>query len=79
MRLILLLIQLLMGISTNLYLPAIGTAGLLLLEVSGDNRVPAPPPKMMAMVDLDISKLFGLWAFLVDINELMILILEGLM
>jgi hypothetical protein len=43
-------IQLEMGISTSLYLPAIGTAGLLLLAVNGKRRVPAPPPKIMAKV-----------------------------
>jgi hypothetical protein len=38
--------QLEIGISINLYLPAIGTAGLLLMEVKGYNLEPAPPPKM---------------------------------
>jgi len=37
-----------MGISTNLYLPAIGTAGLLLDAVNGYNLVPAPPPRITA-------------------------------
>ena len=37
-----------MGISTNLYLPAIGTAGLLLVEVSGESLDPAPPPNITA-------------------------------
>ena len=40
--------QLDMGISTNLYLPAIGTAGLLLVEVSGESLEPAPPPNITA-------------------------------
>jgi hypothetical protein len=35
-----------MGISTSLYLPAMGTAGLLRLVVNGCNLVPAPPPKI---------------------------------
>jgi hypothetical protein len=47
-----------MGISTKRYFPAIGTAGLLLDEVSGDKRVPAPPPKITAttflLIDDDI-------------------------
>jgi hypothetical protein len=42
------------GISTNLYLPAIGTAGLLLVDVSGDSLVPAPPPNMIAIIFLFI-------------------------
>ncbi len=54
-----LLMQLLMGISTNLYLPAIGTAGLLREAVSGYNRVPAPPPKMTASVDFDRELING--------------------
>ena len=45
------LIQFEMGISTNLYLPAMGTAGLLLLAVKGYNLDPAPPPKTMAITD----------------------------
>ena len=45
--------QLLMGISTNLYLPAMGTAGLLREAVNGDNLEPAPPPKMTATTDCD--------------------------
>ena len=51
---ILLLIQLLMGISTNLYFPAIGTAGLERVEVKGDKRLPAPPPRMTATTDVEI-------------------------
>ena len=39
-----------MGISTNRYLPAIGTAGFDLLAVSGYNLDPAPPPKIMETV-----------------------------
>jgi hypothetical protein len=47
--------QLEIGISTNRYLPAIGTAGLLLVDVNGESLVPAPPPKMIAMTFLFIS------------------------
>ncbi|WP_458434882.1 hypothetical protein, partial [Pseudomonas aeruginosa] len=53
MRLILLLIQLLIGISTNLYFPAMGTAGLDLLAVRGNKRVPAPPPRITATTDFE--------------------------
>ncbi|CAD0218891.1 protein of unknown function [Chryseobacterium sp. JV274] len=35
------------GISTNLYFPAIGTAGFDLEYVNGNNLVPLPPPKTM--------------------------------
>src|SRR5712671_6472678 len=38
------LIQLEMGMSTNRYLPARGTAGLARSLVSGNRRVPWPPP-----------------------------------
>mgnify|MGYP006898478823 CR=1 FL=1 len=41
--------QLEIGISTRRYLPAIGTAGLLRVAVSGERRVPAPPPKITAI------------------------------
>jgi len=41
------LIQLEIGISTNLYFPAIGTAGLDLVAVSGYNLDPCPPPKII--------------------------------
>ena len=54
MRLILELIQLEIGISTKRYLPAMGTAGLLRLAVKGYNLVPAPPPKIMERVLLEI-------------------------
>ena len=43
-----LLMQLLTGISIRRYLPANGTAGLARIFVSGYNRVPAPPPRMIA-------------------------------
>jgi len=42
--------QLLIGISTSRYLPPSGTAGLARSFVSGNKRVPAPPPMMMARV-----------------------------
>src|SRR5664280_1329868 len=38
--------QLEMGISTRRYLPASGTAGLARSLVSGNRRVPCPPPMM---------------------------------
>jgi hypothetical protein len=53
------LIQLLIGISTNRYLPAIGTAGLERLAVSGYNLVPAPPPRITATTELDNENIFG--------------------
>jgi hypothetical protein len=54
MRLMFELIQLLMGISTNLYLPAMGTAGFERLAVNGYNRVPAPPPNITAKTDVEM-------------------------
>src|ERR1700750_1115213 len=51
MRLISELIQLLMGISTSRYLPAIGTAGFERAAVNGYNLVPAPPPRITAITD----------------------------
>src|ERR1700760_1974666 len=36
-----------MGISTKRYLPAIGTAGFERVAVSGDKRLPWPPPSTM--------------------------------
>ena len=50
--LMLLFMQLLIGISTSRYLPAIGTAGLLRDSVSGNNLVPDPPPNITATTDL---------------------------
>lgn len=44
------LMQFEIGISTKRYFPAIGTAGLLRLAVSGYNLVPAPPPRIIANV-----------------------------
>src|SRR5580692_9174066 len=42
--------QLLMGISTIRYFPPSGTAGFERSMVSGNRRVPAPPPMMIASV-----------------------------
>src|ERR1041385_2237991 len=44
MRLRFELMQLEIGMSTSRYLPASGTAGLARSFVSGNSRVPAPPP-----------------------------------
>jgi len=41
-----------MGMSTKRYLPAIGTAGLLLLAVNGYNLDPDPPPNTIEITDL---------------------------
>jgi hypothetical protein len=46
------------GMSTNLYLPAIGTAGFDRLAVNGNKRVPAPPPKITDNICLLIDLLF---------------------
>ncbi len=46
MRRIAELMQLDIGMSTRRYLPASGTAGLARSAVSGNSRVPAPPPMM---------------------------------
>jgi hypothetical protein len=54
------LIQLEIGISTSLYLPAIGTAGLLLAAVSGYNLLPAPPPRITEMRELLIVIIYQL-------------------
>lgn len=47
-----------MGISTNRYFPAIGTAGFDRLAVKGYNLVPAPPPNMTDKISFDIYKRF---------------------
>jgi hypothetical protein len=44
------LMQLDIGTSIRRYAPPIGTAGLARCCVSGNRRVPAPPPRMMAVV-----------------------------
>ena len=41
--------QLEIGISTNRYFPAMGTAGLERVLVNGDSRVPLPPPRTIEM------------------------------
>src|SRR3982751_2138586 len=48
------LMQFEIGISTSLYLPPNGTAGFERVKVSGERRVPAPPPKITA-------RMFGLF------------------
>jgi hypothetical protein len=50
--------QLLIGISTKRYLPAMGTAGLLRDEVKGDKRVPAPPPSITATTDFEMDNIW---------------------
>ena len=40
------LMQFEMGMSTNRYFPASGTAGLERSRVRGNSRVPWPPPRM---------------------------------
>jgi hypothetical protein len=47
--------QLEMGISTSRYFPAIGTAGFERLGVSGNNLVPAPPPRITERICLLIA------------------------
>src|SRR5215211_5320219 len=44
------LMQLETGTSTRRYLPASGTAGLARWRVSGNSRVPAPPPRITASI-----------------------------
>ena len=44
------LMQFEIGMSTNRYFPAIGTAGFDRLSVNGYKREPCPPPKIMANV-----------------------------
>ena len=41
------------GISTKRYFPAIGTAGLERAAVNGYNLVPAPPPSITAITELN--------------------------
>src|SRR3954452_13509952 len=43
--------QLLIGISTSRYLPPIGTAGFDRVWVSGNNRLPWPPPSTIASTE----------------------------
>src|SRR5689334_19124592 len=65
-RLIPELIQFEMGMSTNRYFPAIGTAGFERLAVRGYRRVPAPPPRMTAITCLLICNFFcpSSWFFI---------------
>ena len=57
--------QLEIGISTNLYFPAIGTAGLDLLSVNGAKREPCPPPKIIAkMLSFIKLKFVNVYIFL---------------
>jgi hypothetical protein len=46
--------QLEIGISTSLYLPAIGTAGLERLAVNGYKREPAPPPSITERISFGL-------------------------
>src|SRR5688572_32037980 len=48
------LMQFEIGMSTSRYLPPSGTAGFERSSVSGDRRVPAPPPRITA-------RMFGLF------------------
>jgi hypothetical protein len=52
------LIQFEIGMSTNRYFPAMGTAGFERLAVRGYKRVPAPPPRITAKIDFDIESFF---------------------
>src|SRR5262249_31220267 len=49
-----LLMQLLIGMSMSRYCPATGIAGLLRALVSGNNRVPRPPPRIMHSTDDEV-------------------------
>ncbi|MNI55768.1 hypothetical protein D3C85_937060 [compost metagenome] len=54
--------QLEIGMSTNRYFPAIGTAGLERVCVSGDNLEPWPPPRITPKtlsVMLKLNLIFG--------------------
>ena len=46
--------QLEIGISTNRYFPAIGTAGLLRAAVRGYNLDPAPPPRITDKISFEL-------------------------
>src|SRR5262245_44784787 len=50
--------QLLTGMSISRYLPPIGTAGFERCCVSGNSRVPRPPPRTMARTSLITGRLF---------------------
>ena len=47
-----------MGISTNRYLPAIGTAGFDRDAVRGESRLPCPPPNTM-QITFDVITVYG--------------------
>src|SRR5512137_721270 len=54
-----------MGISTRRYLPASGTAGFERSLVSGNKRVPCPPP----MITDSTLLVFGVWRLVYDITN----------
>ena len=55
------LMQLLMGMSTSRYFPAIGTAGLARSFVNGNSRLPSPPPMITP------NTLSGVTAFIPEV------------
>ena len=57
--------QLEMGISTRRYLPANGTAGLARSLVSGNKRVPCPPP----MITESTLLVLAVWRLVCDIAK----------
>lgn len=67
------LMQLEMGMSTSRYFPAMGTAGLLRLAVSGNNRVPAPPPNITATVDCGIVLILAYCLLLMGYIQMLLL------
>ena len=60
------LMQLEMGMSTSRYLPASGTAGFARSLVSGNSRVPCPPPMMTERTLLTLI----VWRLLCNINRM---------
>ncbi len=50
--------QLDIGISTNRYLPAIGTGGFERDAVRGESRLPCPPPNTM-QITFDVITVYG--------------------
>ena len=63
MRLMSELIQFEIGISTNLYLPAIGTAGFDRVPVNEYNLDPCPPPNIIDKTSLLIIRPFILFSY----------------
>src|SRR6056297_3165696 len=63
MRFSSLLMQLLIGISISRYLAAKGTAGLSRILVSGNSRVPRPPPRIREMVSRMVSSFLFIKVF----------------